>query len=167
MDDSLACVYPDKYVLRNVVLSVDVVYVVGRHKLYSYLIGKAHQVATDEIRERAEYELGVIIRTGFAEYYLIVWDFINYARTQDIPVGPGRGSGVGSIIAYAIGITNLDPLKYQLFFERFLFMLGSLPSTLSRVTPGVLGMSLVVELTISNGTLYTLATLGTDDAHGH
>ena len=64
--------------------------------------------------------MGVIIRTGFAEYYLIVWDFINYARTQDIPVGPGRGSGVGSIIAYAIGITNLDPLKYQLFFERFL-----------------------------------------------
>lgn len=75
---------------------------------------------TDEIRERAEYELGIIIRTGFAEYYLIVWDFINYARTQKIPVGPGRGSGVGSIIAYAIGITNLDPLKYSLIFERFL-----------------------------------------------
>lgn len=75
---------------------------------------------TDEIRERAEYELSIIIRTGFAEYYLIVWDFINYARTQKIPVGPGRGSGVGSIIAYAIGITNLDPLKYSLIFERFL-----------------------------------------------
>ena len=75
---------------------------------------------TDEIKERAEYELGIIIRTGFAEYYLIVWDFINYARTQKIPVGPGRGSGVGSIIAYAIGITNLDPLKYSLIFERFL-----------------------------------------------
>ncbi|MBD5086774.1 MAG: DNA polymerase III subunit alpha [Clostridiales bacterium] len=75
---------------------------------------------TDEIRERAEYELDIIIRTGFAEYYLIVWDFINYARSQQIPVGPGRGSGVGSIIAYAVGITNLDPLKYKLFFERFL-----------------------------------------------
>ncbi|MDE7078587.1 MAG: DNA polymerase III subunit alpha [Clostridia bacterium] len=79
-----------------------------------------YSVITDEIRERAEYELDIIIRTGFAEYYLIVWDFINYARSQSIPVGPGRGSGVGSIIAYAVGITNLDPLKYKLFFERFL-----------------------------------------------
>ena len=79
-----------------------------------------YETITDEIRERAEYELGIIIRTGFAEYYLIVWDFINYARSQQIPVGPGRGSGVGSIIAYAVGITNLDPLKYKLFFERFL-----------------------------------------------
>lgn len=83
-------------------------------------LAKKYDVITDEIRERAEYELGIIIRTGFAEYYLIVWDFINYARSQGIPVGPGRGSGVGSIIAYAVGITNLDPLKYQLFFERFL-----------------------------------------------
>ncbi len=90
-----------------------------RKLAYEGLERRYHTI-TDEIRERAEYELGVIIRTGFAEYYLIVWDFINYARTQDIPVGPGRGSGVGSIIAYAIGITNLDPLKYQLFFERFL-----------------------------------------------
>ncbi|MDE6188682.1 MAG: DNA polymerase III subunit alpha, partial [Clostridia bacterium] len=81
---------------------------------------KRYPEITDEIRERAEYELSIIIRTGFAEYYLIVWDFINYARSQNIPVGPGRGSGVGSIIAYAVGITNLDPLKYKLFFERFL-----------------------------------------------
>ena len=90
-----------------------------RKLAYEGLERRYHTI-TDEIRERAEYELGIIIRTGFAEYYLIVWDFINYARTQGIPVGPGRGSGVGSIIAYAIGITNLDPLKYQLFFERFL-----------------------------------------------
>lgn len=90
-----------------------------RKLAYKGLEEKYHTI-TDEIRERAEYELGIIIRTGFAEYYLIVWDFINYARSQNIPVGPGRGSGVGSIIAYAVGITNLDPLKYQLFFERFL-----------------------------------------------
>ncbi|MBQ7713063.1 MAG: DNA polymerase III subunit alpha [Clostridia bacterium] len=75
---------------------------------------------TDEIRERMEYELSVIIKMGFAEYYLIVWDFIDYARRHDIPVGAGRGSGVGSIIAYAIGITNVDPLRYNLIFERFL-----------------------------------------------
>ncbi|MGN0771003.1 MAG: DNA polymerase III subunit alpha [Christensenellales bacterium] len=74
----------------------------------------------EDIIERAEYELGIIHRMGFDEYYLIVWDFINYARGQGIPVGAGRGSGVGSIIAYAIHITNVDPLKYNLLFERFL-----------------------------------------------
>lgn len=81
---------------------------------------KRYGVITDEIRERAEYELGIIIKTGFAEYYLIVWDFIHYAKSQGIPVGAGRGSGVSSIIAYAIGITNVDPLKFNLLFERFL-----------------------------------------------
>ncbi|MEG1963450.1 MAG: DNA polymerase III subunit alpha, partial [Clostridia bacterium] len=75
---------------------------------------------SDEIKQRAEYELSVIIRMGFAEYYLIVWDFIDFARKNDIPVGAGRGSGVGSIIAYAIGITNVEPLRYNLLFERFL-----------------------------------------------
>ena len=75
---------------------------------------------TPEIRERAEHELNVIITKGFAEYYLIVWDFINYAKTHGIPVGAGRGSGVGSIVAYAIQITNVDPLRYNLLFERFL-----------------------------------------------
>lgn len=75
---------------------------------------------TPEIKERAEYELNIIITKGFAEYYLIVWDFINYARTHGIPVGAGRGSGVGSIIAYAVQITNVDPLRYNLLFERFL-----------------------------------------------
>ena len=77
--------------------------------------------AIDEtVRERSEYELSIITRMNFVDYFLIVWDFINYARSQGIPVGPGRGSGAGSIVAYAIGITNIDPLKYQLIFERFL-----------------------------------------------
>ncbi len=75
---------------------------------------------TPEIRERADYELKIISTMGFVDYYLIVWDFINYARENDIPVGYGRGSGVGSIIAYAVGITNVDPLRYALLFERFL-----------------------------------------------
>ncbi len=71
-------------------------------------------------RERLEYELSVISRMGFVNYYLIVWDFIHYARSQNIPVGPGRGSGAGSLAAYCIGITGIDPLKYSLLFERFL-----------------------------------------------
>lgn len=75
---------------------------------------------TDGIRERAETELKVIIDMGFSEYYLIVWDFIAYAKSKGIPVGAGRGSGVGSIVAYAVSITNVDPLKYDLIFERFL-----------------------------------------------
>lgn len=70
--------------------------------------------------DRAEYELGIIISMGFAEYYLIVWDFINWSKSQGIPVGPGRGSGVSSIVAYAIGITDVEPLQYDLLFERFL-----------------------------------------------
>ncbi|MDR1092547.1 MAG: DNA polymerase III subunit alpha, partial [Clostridiales bacterium] len=73
-----------------------------------------------EIRARADYELGIIAKQGFLEYYLIVWDFIHKAEEMGIPVGPGRGSGVGSIVAYAIGITKVDPLKYNLLFERFL-----------------------------------------------
>ncbi|MCH5153559.1 MAG: DNA polymerase III subunit alpha, partial [Clostridiales bacterium] len=75
---------------------------------------------TEEIRQRVEYELSIIIKMGFADYFLIVWDYINWSRLHDIPVGPGRGSGVGSIVAYAIGITNVDPLRYDLIFERFL-----------------------------------------------
>jgi len=81
---------------------------------------KRYGTITKEIEERAEYELNIIIRMGFAEYYLIVWDFIDFARRHDIPVGKGRGSGVGSIIAYAIGITDVEPLRYSLLFERFL-----------------------------------------------
>ncbi len=75
---------------------------------------------TDAIRERAEFELNIVVTMGFIEYFLIVWDFINYAKMNGIPVGYGRGSGVGSIVAYATGITNVDPLRFKLFFERFL-----------------------------------------------
>ncbi len=81
---------------------------------------KRYPEITDTIRERAEYELGIIISMGFADYFLIVWDYINWSRLNGIPVGPGRGSGVGSIVAYSIGITDVDPLKYDLIFERFL-----------------------------------------------
>ena len=72
------------------------------------------------LRERFEYELDVILKMGFASYFLIVWDFIKYAKDHDIPVGPGRGSAVGSVVAYCLKITDLDPLKYNLLFERFL-----------------------------------------------
>ena len=75
---------------------------------------------SQEIQDRAEYELGIIKKMGYVDYYLIVWDFINYAKQNDIPVGPGRGSGAGSILAYAMGITDIDPIKYGLIFERFL-----------------------------------------------
>ncbi len=75
---------------------------------------------SQEILERMQYELGVIQKMGYVDYFLIVWDFIHYAKTHHIPVGPGRGSGAGSIIAYAIEITDIDPMKYGLLFERFL-----------------------------------------------
>ena len=75
---------------------------------------------TDEIRTRLDYELGVIHGMGYASYFLIVWDFINYARGHGVEVGPGRGSAAGSIVAYLLGITNIDPLRYVLLFERFL-----------------------------------------------
>lgn len=75
---------------------------------------------SSEIKERLEYEISVIEKMGYVDYYLIVWDFINYAKTQGISVGPGRGSGAGSIAAYAMGITDIDPIKYNLLFERFL-----------------------------------------------
>ena len=81
---------------------------------------RKYGTVTDEIEKRAEYELGVIHKLGFVDYFLIVWDFIHWSETHDVPVGPGRGSGVGSIVAYAIGITKVNPLKYQLIFERFL-----------------------------------------------
>ena len=74
----------------------------------------------DEPYTRLTYELGVISGMGYVDYFLIVWDFINYAKQNGIMVGPGRGSGAGSIVAYSLGITMLDPLKYQLLFERFL-----------------------------------------------
>ena len=75
---------------------------------------------TEEIKNRFEYEISVIEKMGYVDYFLIVWDFINYAKTNGISVGPGRGSGAGSIIAYALEITDIDPIKYNLLFERFL-----------------------------------------------
>ena len=81
---------------------------------------KRYQDVTESIHERAEYELKTIIAMGFAGYFLIVADFINWAKEHDIPVGPGRGSGAGSIVAYALRITDIDPLKFDLLFERFL-----------------------------------------------
>lgn len=75
---------------------------------------------SEEIIDRAEYELSIIKKMGYVDYYLIVWDYIHYAKSVGIPVGPGRGSGAGSILAYAIGITDIDPIKYNLLFERFL-----------------------------------------------
>ena len=76
--------------------------------------------APQEYRERMEYEINVISSMGYVNYYLIVWDFIHYAKSVGIPVGPGRGSGAGSIVAYCIHITEVDPMKYGLIFERFL-----------------------------------------------
>ncbi|MBR2278075.1 MAG: DNA polymerase III subunit alpha, partial [Eubacterium sp.] len=74
----------------------------------------------DEYKERLEYELETVNKMGYTDYYLIVQDFVRFAKSKDIPVGPGRGSGAGSIAAYCIGITDLDPMKYDLIFERFL-----------------------------------------------
>ncbi len=76
--------------------------------------------ATADMHQRVDHELGVIAKMGFSGYFLIVWDFIQFALKRGIPVGPGRGSGVGSLVAYALHITNVDPLKYGLLFERFL-----------------------------------------------
>lgn len=81
---------------------------------------KCGGVRTKEIDDRINMELSVIAKQGFIEYYLIVWDYINAARRMGISVGPGRGSGAGSMVAYLIGITDIDPLKYDLYFERFL-----------------------------------------------
>ena len=75
---------------------------------------------TEELKTRAEYELAVITRMGYADYYLIVWDYVKYAKDNGIMVGPGRGSGAGSLVAYCLGITNIDPIRYNLIFERFL-----------------------------------------------
>ncbi len=97
------------------------------HTIESYLdfkvrdgLEKRYGTITPEIEERFKYEIGIINEMGFPAYFLITWDFINYAREQDIPVGPGRGSAAGSLVAYALGITDIDPIEHNLLFERFL-----------------------------------------------
>lgn len=99
----------------------------GRDNLNSYLeklcregLKRRYSRSTQEIEGRLRHELEIIKETGYASYFLIVWDFIRYAKERGIPVGPGRGSAGGSLVAYLLGITEIDPLKYDLLFERFL-----------------------------------------------
>ena len=91
-----------------------------REKCYEGFYKNYGENPPEEYRERLEYELSIVEKMGYVDYYLIVWDFIDYAKRHGIPVGPGRGSGAGSIAAYCIGITGIDPMKYNLLFERFL-----------------------------------------------
>ncbi len=109
---------------ENILPSFDVP---ADHTIPSYLnflvrkgLEKRYKEITPEIEERYKYELGIINKMGFDAYFLIVWDFINYSKTHGVPVGPGRGSAAGSLVAYALGITDLDPIKHHLLFERFL-----------------------------------------------
>ena len=97
------------------------------HTVESYLdklvrenLLKRYEKITPELEDRVRYELKIIGEMGFAAYFLIVWDFIKHARDNDVPVGPGRGSAAGSLIAYALGITEIDPIRHNLLFERFL-----------------------------------------------
>lgn len=97
------------------------------HTIESYLdfkvregLEKRYEVITPEIETRVKYELGIIEQMGFSAYFLITWDFIHFARESGIPVGPGRGSAAGSIVAYALEITDIDPIRHNLLFERFL-----------------------------------------------
>jgi DNA polymerase-3 subunit alpha len=97
------------------------------HTLDSYLrelaeagLARRYERPGPEVRERLERELAVIQKMGFAGYFLVVWDFISFARSRGIPVGPGRGSAAGSLVAYCLAITNIDPIRYGLLFERFL-----------------------------------------------
>ena len=99
----------------------------ANHTVESYLhflvregLEKRYGEITPELEKRYKYELGVIENMGFAAYFLITWDFINYAKEAGVPVGPGRGSAAGSLVAYALGITELDPIEHNLLFERFL-----------------------------------------------
>ena len=78
------------------------------------------QLTDPGYKERFDYEMAMIEKMGFASYFIIVWDFINFARKNNIYVGPGRGSAAGSLLAYCIGITDMDPIRFNLLFERFL-----------------------------------------------
>ena len=90
------------------------------HDLCYKKVSERYEVVTDEIKSRLDYELAVIKKMGYEGYFLIVWDFIDFAKKSGIPVGPGRGSAAGSIVAYVLGITGLNPLEFDLLFERFL-----------------------------------------------
>ena len=99
----------------------------ANHTIESYLLylvkkglKERYKEITPELEERYKYELEIIHKMGYDAYFLIVWDFINYAKTHGVPVGPGRGSAAGSLVAYTLGITDLDPIANHLFFERFL-----------------------------------------------
>ncbi len=140
--DELAQVFPNDLDALDTTIEIankcDFSFVYGQYKFPHYIpengktpiefirdlinegIKRKYGEETPEIRERIEMELGVIEKQGFIEYYLIVWDYIFNARKMGISVGPGRGSGAGSIVAYLIDITDIDPLKYGLYFERFL-----------------------------------------------
>jgi len=91
-----------------------------RHLVLEGLARRYAKETSEEIQRRSDYELNIIINMGFTGYFLIVADFVNWAREHGIPVGPGRGSGAGSIVAYALHITDIDPIKYDLLFERFI-----------------------------------------------
>ena len=98
--------------------------IAGLKSRYSVDYAKPEKTKDKELAktlvERLDYEISIIAKTGFVDYFLVVWDFIDWAKKQQIPVGPGRGSGAGCIVAYVLGITNLDPLRFKLLFERFL-----------------------------------------------
>lgn len=89
-------------------------------ELCFYGLKKRYENVTDELTERLEYEIGVIENMGFVDYFLIVWDFIHFARENNVMVGPGRGSAAGSLVSYCLEITSIDPIRYSLIFERFL-----------------------------------------------
>lgn len=91
-----------------------------RTLVYEGMKKKYGDSPSEEIVKRTEYELGVIINMGYSAYFIVVWDFISYSKKNNIPIGPGRGSAAGSMVAYLLGITDLDPIKYNLIFERFL-----------------------------------------------
>ncbi|TET55091.1 MAG: DNA polymerase III subunit alpha, partial [Actinobacteria bacterium] len=104
-----------KYKLKNDIPLEDYL-----EKLCYEKLGEKYPKVSDEVRKRLKYELDVIKKTGFAAYFLIVWDFVAFAKSQGIKVGPGRGSAAGSIVSYVLDITTIDPLEHGLLFERFL-----------------------------------------------
>ena len=90
------------------------------HEGYESRFAGSYKHDDKRYRERFQYEIEMIERMGFATYFIVVWDYINHARSNGIYVGPGRGSAAGSLLAYCIGITDIDPIEYNLLFERFL-----------------------------------------------